>query len=185
MEGISLPNRVHVHYCFVLSLIRVLKEKRTRLLLVWIERVILDLLSFLLVLLALLSIDWILVTSIQSIDVTEIHSIFLTVTAIVISVYRYRNSALRQSAIFRDRPMAPADRAAFWVEHVIRHGGDYMQSPANEIAWYQYHMLDVLAFVAGVFLAVLIIACYTCRVCLRLCMKTSQCHRNSGKEKAE
>ena len=52
------------------------------------------------------------------------------------------------SSRFRDRPQMPTERAAFWVEHVIKHGGQYLRSPIHELTFVQRYLLDVIAFVA-------------------------------------
>jgi glucuronosyltransferase len=43
--------------------------------------------------------------------------------------------------------MSPLNTAIFWTEYVIRHGGaTHMRSAALDLAWYQYLLLDVIAF---------------------------------------
>jgi glucuronosyltransferase len=52
------------------------------------------------------------------------------------------------SFIFHDRPMSTIDKAVYWVEYVIRHkGANHLRSPAVELKWYQYYLLDIAAFV--------------------------------------
>lgn len=58
---------------------------------------------------------------------------------------RYRERAQKMSATFRDRPLRPAERSAFWIEHIIKHGGDYMRSPVHELNIFQSHLIDVIA----------------------------------------
>jgi glucuronosyltransferase len=44
--------------------------------------------------------------------------------------------------------MSPLNTAIFWTEYVIRHGGaPHMRSAALDLAWYQYLLIDVIAFV--------------------------------------
>ncbi|XP_071492357.1 UDP-glucuronosyltransferase 2B37-like [Diadema antillarum] len=40
----------------------------------------------------------------------------------------YSETARRISGIFRDRPMRPAQRAAFWIDHVIKHSADHLET---------------------------------------------------------
>ncbi|XP_071496610.1 UDP-glucuronosyltransferase 1-2-like [Diadema antillarum] len=56
---------------------------------------------------------------------------------------RYAKTAARLSAIFKDRPLRPAERAAFWIEHVIKHGGEHMRSTVNDLNFLQYSLIDV------------------------------------------
>ncbi|XP_071511962.1 UDP-glucuronosyltransferase 2B1-like isoform X2 [Diadema antillarum] len=83
----------------------------------------------------------------------------------------YTTVAKKVSAINKDQPMRAPERAAFWIEHVIKFGGDYMRSPANELNFFQYHLIDVIAFLIAVFVAVLLVLFFTLRFCLRLCCR--------------
>lgn len=60
----------------------------------------------------------------------------------------YAQVAKKLSNLNRDRPEHPLDRAAFWIEYVIRHdGAKHMQSPAIHLNWLQSNSIDVYAFV--------------------------------------
>ncbi|XP_071481852.1 UDP-glucuronosyltransferase 2B37-like [Diadema antillarum] len=58
---------------------------------------------------------------------------------------KYQNNANRLSAIFRDRPMSPADTSAFWIEHVIEHGSDHLRPSTQIMSFFQVYSLDVAA----------------------------------------
>ncbi|XP_049742095.1 UDP-glucuronosyltransferase 2B18-like isoform X4 [Elephas maximus indicus] len=59
----------------------------------------------------------------------------------------YKANAMRLSAIHRDQPVKPLDRAAFWIEFVMRHkGAKHLRPAALSLTWYQYHSLDVIGF---------------------------------------
>ncbi|KDR20745.1 UDP-glucuronosyltransferase 2B13 [Zootermopsis nevadensis] len=65
----------------------------------------------------------------------------------------YIENARRTARIFRDRPQSALDTAIFWTEYVMRHGGaPHLRSAAVELAWYQYLLLDVIAFTLGTIL---------------------------------
>lgn len=56
--------------------------------------------------------------------------------------------AKKRSFLLRDQQIPPMDTAVFWVEHVIRHkNGDHLKNYGENLPWYQYHMLDAIAFV--------------------------------------
>lgn len=60
----------------------------------------------------------------------------------------YARVARTLSNLNRDRPEHPLDRAAFWIEYVIRHNGArHMQSPAVHLNLLQYYSVDVYAFI--------------------------------------
>ncbi|MBO8927591.1 hypothetical protein INP01_14215, partial [Staphylococcus aureus] len=53
----------------------------------------------------------------------------------------------RMSSIFHDRPMSALNTAVYWVEYVIRNkGAHHLRSAAVDLTWYQYYLLDVIAF---------------------------------------
>ncbi|KFU86201.1 UDP-glucuronosyltransferase 2A2, partial [Chaetura pelagica] len=65
----------------------------------------------------------------------------------VINNSTYKENALRLSKIHHDQPVKPLDRAVFWIEFVMRHkGAKHLRPAAHNLTWYQYHCLDVLAF---------------------------------------
>ena len=67
--------------------------------------------------------------------------------------------------------MRAADKAAFWIEHVIKFGGSYMRSPAHELNFFQYHLLDVIAFLTAVAIVLILVVFYILRCCLSLCCR--------------
>nr|XP_045586957.1 UDP-glycosyltransferase UGT5-like [Procambarus clarkii] len=58
---------------------------------------------------------------------------------------KYKKNMMRMSAGMRDQPTSPRDRAVFWTEYVIRHrGAPQLRSPAAQLSWVEFLMLDVL-----------------------------------------
>ena len=68
----------------------------------------------------------------------------------------YKERVVKASEIFRSQAQSPMERAAFWIEHVCRFGGDHLRSAGNDLPMYSYLMLDVLAFFV---IACLIVIC--------------------------
>src|SRR6218665_1130723 len=62
---------------------------------------------------------------------------------------KYRSTIVKASEVFRDQPMHPRERGAFWVEHVIKHGGKHLRMLSMDLPLYQFLMLDVF-FVIGI-----------------------------------
>ncbi|KAG5863492.1 hypothetical protein JTB14_033049 [Gonioctena quinquepunctata] len=61
---------------------------------------------------------------------------------------RYREIAKKRSVLMHDRPMKPKDLAVYWIEFVIRHQGtQHLRVAALDLTWYQYFLLDILAFI--------------------------------------
>ncbi len=63
---------------------------------------------------------------------------------------------MRLSRIHHDRPMKPLDEAVFWIEFVMRNkGAKHLRVEAHNLTWYQYHCLDVFAFLITILTVVL------------------------------
>lgn len=73
------------------------------------------------------------------------------------------------STIFHDRPMSSIDTAIYWVEYVIRHkGAHHLRSPAVELSWYQYYLLDVISFLMSIILLLILICYFMCNQVVKL-----------------
>ncbi|XP_035693386.1 UDP-glucuronosyltransferase 1-5-like [Branchiostoma floridae] len=85
----------------------------------------------------------------------------------------YRDTAAHLSCLHRDQPQSPMERAVWWIEHVIKHGGlPHLRARAVELPWYQYYLLDVAAFLLAVCAAVLGAVWYSCSfICRKCCCK--------------
>eukprot|EP00058_Branchiostoma_floridae_P017198 XP_002602686.1 hypothetical protein BRAFLDRAFT_210219 [Branchiostoma floridae] len=107
---------------------------------------------------------------------------FSTVTAdqlyrailLVITNSSYRETAARLSRLHRDQPQSPMERAVWWIEHVIKHGGlHHLRARAVELPWYQYYLLDVAVFLFAVCTAALGTAWYSCSLlCRKICCRS-------------
>lgn len=81
---------------------------------------------------------------------------------------RYRENALRVSRVYKDRPVAPADSAVFWLEYVIRHNGaHHLRSVAASMPWYQLSLLDVVAGLAAAAVVAVLLVCWLVRRLIR------------------
>ncbi|XP_066289814.1 UDP-glucuronosyltransferase 2C1-like [Branchiostoma lanceolatum] len=86
----------------------------------------------------------------------------------------YRETAARLSRLYRDQPQTAMERAVWWIEHVIKHGGlPHLRARAVELPFYQYYLLDVAALLLAVCSAVLgTVWCSCSLVCRKICCKT-------------
>ncbi len=94
---------------------------------------------------------------------------------------RYKERVSYYSAIMRDLPPAK-ERAIFWIEHVLKFGGEHLRAHVFELNFIQYYLIDV-----AVFLIVLVVFFYhmfrcMCRLCCnvgkRICKRNSHISRN-------
>lgn len=71
--------------------------------------------------------------------------------------------------LIQDQPMKPLERAVWWTEYVLRHGGaKHLRSPAANITWAEYLEIEILLIlVSG------LLICFTLvTICLIFLFKT-------------
>ncbi|XP_049322037.1 UDP glucuronosyltransferase 2 family, polypeptide A5 isoform X21 [Astyanax mexicanus] len=99
----------------------------------------------------------------------------------VITNPSYKESMMRLSRIHHDRPVKALDEAVYWIEFVMRNkGAKHLRVEAHNLTWYQYHCLDVIAFLLVIVALVIFIFVKTCKWLFRKC-----CRRSSAKSKKE
>jgi hypothetical protein len=83
----------------------------------------------------------------------------------VINEPKYKIEVKKRQFLLRDQKESPLERAVYWTEYVMRHKGAYhLQSPAKDLNFFQYFMLDVI-FIASLILITLFgISSYILRV---------------------
>uniref|UniRef100_A0A672K002 UDP-glucuronosyltransferase n=1 Tax=Sinocyclocheilus grahami TaxID=75366 RepID=A0A672K002_SINGR len=99
----------------------------------------------------------------------------------VINDPSYKENAMRLSRIHHDRPVKPLDESVFWIEFVMRNkGAKHLRVEAHNLTWYQYHCLDVFAFLITVLTLVLYAVFKMCKFFIMRCCFSSK--RKSKKE---
>ncbi|XP_076866920.1 UDP-glucuronosyltransferase 2B20-like [Brachyhypopomus gauderio] len=99
----------------------------------------------------------------------------------VINNPMYKESIMRLSRIHHDQPMKPLDQAVFWIEFVMRNkGAKHLRVEAHNLTWYQYHCLDVAAFLLSITAVVMFIFVKTCSWVICKCLR-----RTTTKNKKE
>ncbi|XP_058523228.1 UDP-glucuronosyltransferase 2B31 isoform X2 [Ochotona princeps] len=97
----------------------------------------------------------------------------LSAVKTVINDPSYKENAMTLSRIHHDHPMKPLDRAAFWIEHVMRHkGAKHLRVAAHDLTWYQYHSLDVIGFLLACVATAALIIIKCCLFCYRMFVKS-------------
>ncbi|XP_076457785.1 2-hydroxyacylsphingosine 1-beta-galactosyltransferase-like [Babylonia areolata] len=72
---------------------------------------------------------------------------------------RYKQAVVKRSRLFRELYGLPMETAAYWLDHVMEYGGDYMRSAGQQMPVYQYVLLDVFLFILAV-LALVVVMVY-------------------------
>ncbi|XP_069950945.1 UDP-glycosyltransferase UGT5 [Cherax quadricarinatus] len=71
---------------------------------------------------------------------------------------KYKRNIEAASRVDRDRPQEPLETAVFWTEYVARHrGAPRLRSPAADLSWTEFLMLDVVAVVHMAVLVVFLV----------------------------
>ena len=66
----------------------------------------------------------------------------------------YLDNVRNASIILRDAPQNARNISAYWIEHVIKFGGQHLRPHALDMLWYQYLMLDIILFIGLVIILV-------------------------------
>ncbi|XP_046745420.1 UDP-glucosyltransferase 2-like [Diprion similis] len=88
---------------------------------------------------------------------------------------KYQSNAARYSRLFRDRPLSPMDEAIFWIEYVIRNGGEPLRSSARHLNWFQYYLIDVILFLLAITILVIAVVFTFVKIVLRIIVCKQTC----------
>lgn len=74
------------------------------------------------------------------------------------------------SKLAKTEMMSPLDTAYWWIQYVLKAGGnlDHLKVNLDQMPWYQYHMLDIAAIAVGVALLILFVLYVILRVVVSL-----------------
>ncbi|CAI6364338.1 unnamed protein product [Macrosiphum euphorbiae] len=94
---------------------------------------------------------------------------------LIINDKKFSENVKRMSSIFHDRPMSALNTAVYWVEYVIRNkGAHHLRSAAVDLTWYQYYLLDVIAFLIIILMFFICIFYFITKRIMRFNMFTKQ-----------
>ncbi|XP_018561529.1 UDP-glucuronosyltransferase 2B15-like [Anoplophora glabripennis] len=64
---------------------------------------------------------------------------------------KYRDRVKKLKQLILDSPMTGLEKAVWWTEYVIRNkGAKHLRNPVADIPFYQYYLLDIVAFLLGI-----------------------------------
>ncbi|CAH1375671.1 hypothetical protein MTP99_017082 [Tenebrio molitor] len=93
---------------------------------------------------------------------------------------KYSENMKTRSKLMRDRQNKPIDVADYWIRHIIRHnGGAHLRVAGLELPWYQYLVLDVVAFL----IAITLLTIYLIYAFIKIILKTLSKNKNKSKIK--
>ncbi|XP_068619144.1 UDP-glycosyltransferase UGT5-like [Battus philenor] len=84
----------------------------------------------------------------------------------------YKQNAIKLKEMFLDRPLPPLETGVYWIEYVLRHqGASHLRSPAIDLSYPQYLLLDIVAISIAITLLTTFILHlmfrYLCTRCIR------------------
>lgn len=95
---------------------------------------------------------------------------------------RYKEKVKEIADTLSDESSTSLERVVWWTEYVIRHkGAPYFRSPAVDMPWYQYYLLDVI----GLLVAVLFLVLYIIAQVLKYAIVKIFCGNNTRKNKTK
>lgn len=81
--------------------------------------------------------------------------------------------------------MKQSEKAAYWIEYVIRNGGDSLKSPAIEFSLCQLLLLDVYGFVAIILILITLGIILSIKLLLSRLTKSSDKSNGTKKRKIQ
>ncbi|XP_049958526.1 UDP-glucosyltransferase 2-like isoform X2 [Schistocerca serialis cubense] len=83
------------------------------------------------------------------------------------------------TAVYREHKEETLPKAIWWIEYVLRHNGaPHLRSAAKDLTWYQYLLLDVIAFVLAVVVTFCIALYSIARFLISKLFKSKKLKRN-------
>ena len=74
----------------------------------------------------------------------------------------------------KDSPQTPLEKTGDWIEYVLRHGGArHLRVQVFNIPWYQYYLLDLIAFLVALVILVVMVITLAWRCLCRVCFQQS------------
>ncbi|CAG4992078.1 unnamed protein product [Colias eurytheme] len=102
----------------------------------------------------------------------------------VIGDESFKKNMIRLRSLMREHPVPPLELAVWWVEHILRHGGQHLRSPAAGLTWAEYYEVPLVLTVLAVCLSVLIVIILLVLTIVRTVKKfisDKSCGRNKRK----
>ncbi|KAJ8020898.1 UDP-glucuronosyltransferase 2C1 [Holothuria leucospilota] len=94
---------------------------------------------------------------------------------------RFQKRVEHLSAIHHDSPQTPRERAVFWIEHILRFGGDHLRPRAADMSFIELYMIDVAVFLTILCAFILYIEYFF----LKKCLVYSNCIKSKPKRKTD
>ncbi|XP_077999412.1 UDP-glucuronosyltransferase 2C1-like [Glandiceps talaboti] len=84
---------------------------------------------------------------------------------------KYKDTMMRYSEIYQDKPMNATETISYWVDYVLKHGGKHLHSQAENLSTIEYYLLDVIGVLLLVTFLIMSLILWICRCMCRCCMR--------------
>ncbi|CAO1424196.1 unnamed protein product [Diamesa tonsa] len=92
----------------------------------------------------------------------------------IINNPKYLQNSKKISRQYNDRQNTPHETTLYWIEYVIRHqGAPHLRSAANNLNFWQLHLIDVYAFL-GILIFFFILITFFIGKCILKCLKSEK-----------
>lgn len=69
---------------------------------------------------------------------------------------RFKQKVVQIGNLIKDQPMTGLEKVVWWTEYVIRNNGaPYLKNPRADVSWFDFLILDVVAFLFSVIIVTL------------------------------
>ncbi|XP_054762268.2 UDP-glucuronosyltransferase 2C1-like [Lytechinus pictus] len=87
---------------------------------------------------------------------------------------KYTANAKKAAAIMKDQIVPVRDKVVYYIEHILKFGGDHLRTRALELNFIQRESIDVIAFLAALFVVFLLTIRWILLKCCGLCFCRQQ-----------
>ncbi|XP_025100126.1 2-hydroxyacylsphingosine 1-beta-galactosyltransferase-like [Pomacea canaliculata] len=101
----------------------------------------------------------------NTVSTHELHSTILKVATNT----SYKQAITKASELFKIEFGVPVEKAAYWLDHVMKYGGRHLRSSGHEVPFLQFSCWDVYAFLLSFVLLILLISVCLVYVAFNCC----------------
>lgn len=82
--------------------------------------------------------------------------------------------------LIKDQPMTGLEKVVWWTEYVIRNrGAEHLKNPRAEVSWFEFLIIDVVAFLLSLFVVLLFAAYKISRILYGLVIRSRKAKQKS------
>ncbi|XP_047539149.1 UDP-glucosyltransferase 2-like [Vanessa atalanta] len=95
----------------------------------------------------------------------------------VIGDKEYTHNILKLRSIMFDTPQSSLDRAVWWTEYVLRHGGEHLRAPSANVSWVDYYEIEIVLYLVAIVTIAMTLVIIVLRCTLKSIIKKSKLNK--------